>query len=381
MYEPALSHAICQVAQSGWYLNGEMLHTFEHEFARYVGCDYCVGVGNGLDALTLALMAMKWRERWTEEAEVVVPAMTFVATAQAVVRAGLRPVLADVDSHGVMTADTASRVLTPKTCALLPVHLYGHMAPMGELMALAQQHHLLVLEDAAQAHGASCCGKKAGHWGHMAAFSFYPGKNLGALGDAGAVCTSDEVLARRVRMLANYGAERKYHHEAMGLNSRMDEIQAAVLSVKLPHLDADNARRNDLARTYATAICHPDVTLPEASPEQLDVHHIYAIRCKHRDALQRHLAEHGVQTLIHYPFSLAEQPALSPWIPAGNPDTLWPEATRWAREELSLPISPVQGGRSGKPVCYLTKVPLRLFPYRNMHPLLQSITSKTAVQP
>lgn len=338
----AISDAVQRTLESGWYLNGQRLQDFESAFADYVGTTHCIGVGNGLDALTLSLMALKWKYGWEDEAEVIVPAMTFVATAQAVVRAGLRLALADVDSHGVVNADTVSAAITPRTRVLLPVHLYGKMAHMPELVQLARQHGLLIVEDAAQGHGASIGAKKAGAWGTMSAFSFYPGKNLGALGDAGAVCTNDETLARRVRMLANYGAERKYHHEALGMNSRMDEIQAAVLKVKLPRLDADNDHRRRLAAIYSSTITNPLVQLPHAEAgEDVMVHHIYPVRCKWRDALQQHLEHSGIQTLIHYPFTLAEQPALRPYLDTPDAPGRWPEATRWAREELSLPISPV----------------------------------------
>lgn len=337
----ALSDAVQSTLNSGWYLNGQRLQAFEKAFAKYVGTAYCIGVGNGLDALTLSLMALKWKHGWNDEAEVVVPAMTFVATAQAVVRAGLKLVLADVDRRGVVSTATVSEVITPRTRCILPVHLYGQMAPMHELVQLAEKHGLTLLEDAAQAHGATVGGVKAGAWGEMSAFSFYPGKNLGALGDAGAVCTNDEALARRVRMLANYGAERKYHHEALGMNSRMDEVQAAVLSVKLPRLDADNDRRRHIASIYDSTIVHPLVQLPHAGSGIDMVHHIYAVRCRQRDALQHHLEQAGIQTLIHYPFTLAEQPALMPHADLSHAHTRWPEATRWAREELSLPISPM----------------------------------------
>lgn len=337
----ALSDAVQSTLDSGWYLNGQRLQTFEKAFADYIGTTYCIGVGNGLDALTLSLMALKWKHGWDDEAEVIVPAMTFVATGQAVVRAGLKLKLADVDSHGVVNAATISKAITPHTRAILPVHLYGQMAPMRELVELAERYGLTVLEDAAQAHGAAAEGTKAGAWGEMSAFSFYPGKNLGALGDAGAVCTNDETLARRVRMLANYGAERKYHHESLGMNSRMDEIQAAVLGVKLSRLDADNGRRRHIASIYDSTISHPLVQLPHAGCGTDMVHHIYAIRCKRRDALQNHLEQAGIQTLIHYPFTLAEQPALAPHADLSHASSRWPEATRWAREELSLPISPV----------------------------------------
>ena len=331
-YEPALSAAIQRVVNSGWYLLGKEVERFEHDFAAYVGTSHCVGVANGLDALTLALMAMKDYFGWETEAQVIVPNMTIVATAEAVVRAGLVPVFAEVDDSALLTVEAVDAVYTPRVRAVIPVHLYGKMAPMPALKAWADAHQVQLLEDAAQAHGAACEGIKAGAWGIMAAFSFYPGKNLGALGDGGAVTVSNEALARRVRMLANYGAERKYHHTALGMNSRLDEIQAAVLNVKLPHLDADNRRRSEIAAIYASHISHPLVRLPYDGETETSVFHIYALRTAHREALQAHLAAAGIQTLIHYPFALTQQPAL-------------------AAEELSLPISPVMTDAEALEVC------------------------------
>lgn len=339
-FEPKLSQYIEAVAQRGWYLNGEELSTFEYDFSDFVGTTWCIGTGNGLDALTLSLMAMKHQQGWSAEAEVVVPAMTFVATAEAVIRAGLTPVLADVDENALLTAQTAERVLTPQTRVLLPVHLYGQLAPMNELLELAKAHHLMVLEDAAQAHGAKRYGRSAGNWGNMAAFSFYPGKNLGALGDAGAVTTNSEELAELVRTLANYGATHKYYHEMLGINSRMDELQAAALKLKLLRLDEDNARRRHIAAIYRQAISNPSVSLPPSSLDEDHVYHIFAVRCKQREALQQHLEAHRVSTLIHYPFTLAEQPALAPWCGQRTSQD-FPQATAWAREEISLPIWPL----------------------------------------
>lgn len=339
-YGNALADNLLCTVRSGWYLNGERLALFERDFARWTGTAHCIGVGNGLDALTLALMAMKAEQGWGDDAEVVVPAMTFVATAQAVARAGLVPVAADVDERALLTAQAAEQVLTSRTRVLLPVHLYGQMAPMDELSDLARQRGLMVLEDAAQAHGAALRGRKAGAWGHMAAFSFYPGKNLGALGDAGAVTTGSEALAQRVRMLANYGADRKYHHVALGMNSRMDEVQAAVLATKLPRLEADNEARRRVADFYASHLANPLVRKP-LPPVQREAHvyHIYAVRCDERDRLQQHLAQQGIQTLMHYPFMLPEQPALAPWMGTENASR-FPHAADWARCELSLPIHP-----------------------------------------
>ncbi len=339
-FEPQLSQHIEAVVKRGWYLNGKELSTFEHNFADYAGTTRCIGTGNGLDALTLSLMAMKHRQGWNAEAEVVVPAMTFIATAEAVIRAGLTPVLADVDENALLTAHAAEQVLTPRTRALLPVHLYGQLAPMDELLELAKTHHLMVLEDAAQAHGAKRHGRSAGNWGDMAAFSFYPGKNLGALGDAGAIATSNDELADLARTLANYGAKHKYYHDLLGINSRMDELQAAALALKLRRLDDDNAQRRHIAAIYRQAISNHAVSLPPSSLGEDHVYHIFALRCKKREALQQHLQESGISTLIHYPFTLAEQPALAPWCRAHSAQH-FPQATAWAREEISLPIWPL----------------------------------------
>ena len=349
-FEPALSEAALRVVRSGHYLLGPETAAFEKEFAAYIGVDHCVGVGNGLDALTLSLQAMSRLYEWPAGSEVIVPNMTFIATAEAVVRAGLVPVLADVDCHALLTVAEAEKVLTPLTRAVLPVHLYGRPAPVGDLARWAEAHHLVLLEDAAQAHGACCEGRKVGAWGKAAAFSFYPGKNLGALGDGGAVVTNDGELAEQVRMLANYGAKRKYYHEAPGSNSRLDELQAAMLRIKLRRLDADNAKRQRVARTFAEGIRSEQVVLPYEGDTSQSVFHIYPLRCSQRDALARHLAERGIQTLIHYPFMLSEQPALAPFLHCPKPEAT-PWAETWAREELSLPIHPLLSPEETDCIC------------------------------
>lgn len=343
-FQPALSEKIDQVVRSGRYLHGEETAAFEEEFARYVGTAHCVGVGNGLDALTLSLLAMKLMYGWSGEAEVIVPDMTFFATYEAVTRAGLRPVLADVDDRALLTAETAERVRSPRTKAVVPVHLYGHAAPMEELNAWAGSYGISVIEDTAQAHGATAGGRRAGSLGKMAAFSFYPGKNLGAMGDGGAVTTDDGELATLVRMLANYGAAEKYRHELPGVNSRLDELQAAVLRVKLPRLDEDNERRRRVAAVYARHISHPAVRVPYGGDTAGSVFHIYPLRCDRRDALAAHLRSQGVETLKHYPLAVSEQPAVDIPVPA-------PCSLRWARTELSLPVSPLLTEREAMRVC------------------------------
>lgn len=343
-FEPALSEAVLRVVRSGWYLRGAEVRAFENEFAHYLGAAHCVGVGNGLDALTLALLAMKRAFGWKEDAEVIVPDMTFFATAEAVVRAGLVPVFADVDADALLGVAEAEAVRTDKTCAVLPVHLYGHAAPMPELVVWAQTHGLQVLEDAAQAHGAMVGGRRVGTWGTMAAFSFYPGKNLGALGDGGAVVTESEELAACVRMLANYGAAEKYRHELPGMNSRLDEVQAAALRVKLPQLDADNEARRRVAATYAAHIRHPEVVVPYGGSVAGSVFHLYPLRCHRREALLRHLQASGIEVLQHYPLTLSGQPALRRAVST-------PRAQAWARQEVSLPISPVLSEAEALQVC------------------------------
>lgn len=338
-FEPQLSEAVQRVVAGGWYLHGTEVRAFETEFAAYIGSAHCVAVGNGLDALTLSLMALKSRHDWQDGDEVIVPDMTFIATAEAVVRAGLHPVLADVDEQAVLTPRQAAAALTSRTRAVLPVHLYGYPAPMPELMAWAEKHHLLVVEDVAQAHGAFVGGRHAGSWGQVAAFSFYPGKNLGALGDGGAVVTDDADLAHHIRVLANYGAERKYHHTHLGLNSRLDEVQAAVLRIKLRRLDADNERRRQVAALYAAHLNHPAVQLPYGGEHNSSVFHIYPLRCEVRDRLMAHLSRQGIETLIHYPLTLSSQLALQPLVSSHQLPT--PVARQWAEREISLPISPV----------------------------------------
>lgn len=336
-YEPMLSEAVARVVASGWYLNGAELARFEEEFAAFVGADFCVGVGNGLDALTLSLLALKHLRGWGDGDEVIVPAMTFVATAEAVVRAGLQPVLCDITPDFLMDPAATEQAVTPSTRAILPVHLYGKACDMQALRAVAERHGLALVEDAAQAHGAwESEGCRVGS-GEVVAFSFYPGKNLGALGDGGAVVTRNADLAHHIRALANYGAEQKYEHRFHGMNSRLDEVQAAALRVKLPQLDADNARRQALAAIYSREIKHPDVRIPYNGDTGSSVFHIYPVLCKHRAALQQYLSDHGVQTLVHYPHPIHHQKSFAALCPGS-----YPMAEQTAAECLSLPLSPVQ---------------------------------------
>ena len=332
-FEPALSASVREVVLSGRYLNGEAVRQFETRFASFLGARHCIGVGNGLDALTLILTAMKHIEGWDSETEVIVPAFTFIATAEAVVRAGLKLRFCDI-TETTYTLDPASvrQQLTQHTRAILPVHLYGHACDVSSLKNMG----LKVIEDAAQSHGAVVGGQKVGTLGDAAGFSFYPGKNLGALGDGGAVVTNDDNLANLIRTLANYGAKEKYYHEVMGVNSRLDEIQAAVLSLKLERLEQDNEHRRRIAEIYNQEIRNPKVKMPYKGEVKDSVFHIYPILCQERERLQDHLRQLGVGTLIHYPLPLHQQKVFSVY-----KDLHLPIAERIAKEELSLPISPV----------------------------------------
>lgn len=329
--------ALQRVLASGWFVQGEELAAFEMEFSEYCGVPYCVGVGNGLDALTLILRGYVEMGRLSPGDEVIVPANSFIATALAVSQAGLVPLLVDPHPETCNLDPQAARAaLTPRTRALLPVHLYGRLADMAALRELADAHDLLLIEDAAQAHGATCAGRHAGSFGDAAGFSFFPGKNLGALGDAGAVLTADAELAACVRKLRSYGSSRKYHHEIQGVNSRLDELQAAFLRIKLRALSADVAARDSLARQYCAGICNPQIRLP-ALPADDETHawHLFIVRTEARDALQDHLRLAGIETLIHYPLPIHRQPA---YASQAWPDLL--QADAQAASVLSLPLYP-----------------------------------------
>jgi len=341
-YRQELIEACTRVIDSGWYISGNELSHFENEFSEYCGSKYCIGVANGLDALTLTLRAWKELGRLKEGDEVIVPANTYIASILAITENRLKPVLVEPDAatYNLCPRQTAAAI-TANTKAIVAVHLYGQLSPMHEIMALAKQHDLLVLEDAAQAHGASIGGRKAGNWGHAAGFSFYPGKNLGALGDAGAVTTDDHELAQTIRALGNYGSHKKYENLYQGVNSRLDEIQAAMLRVKVRHLDEETARRKAIALAYSQGIENPAMQQPISAASTLvslepHVFHLYVIRTEQRLALQEHLNAAGVQTLIHYPIPPHQQQAYKTWDNQSYPLT---EAIH--QQVLTLPISPV----------------------------------------
>jgi dTDP-4-amino-4,6-dideoxygalactose transaminase len=333
--EASVLDAIERVVRSGWYIRGRETAEFEHEFAAYVGAKHAVGVGNGLDAIALALQALGIGPG----DEVIVPSNTYIATWIAVTHTGARPVAVE-PIVGQWNLDPAhvEEAITPRTRALIPVHLFGQPADLAELLAVARKHDLVVVEDAAQAHGARYQDRSIGAHGHAVAWSFYPGKNLGALGDGGAVTTDDPDVAARVRCLGNYGSSQKYVNEFLGANSRLDEIQSAVLRVKLEHLEGWNARRQAVAKRYADELADiPGLRLPGVAPGREHVWHLYVVDHDSRDELQEHLAANGIETLVHYPIP----PHLSgAFAPLGLTEGTFPIAEQAARTHLSLPIGP-----------------------------------------
>jgi dTDP-4-amino-4,6-dideoxygalactose transaminase len=331
---PALDAAVARVLSSGRYIGGAEVTGFEQAFARFCGVAHCIGVSNGLDALRLALMAMDVGPG----DEVIVPAHTFVATWLAVSQTGATLVPIDPgEGHFNIDADGIAAALSPRTRAVIPVHLYGIPCDMAPIMDLARDHGFWVLEDAAQAHGALYRDARIGGHGHAAAWSFYPGKNLGAFGDAGAVTTQDATLAARMRRIGNYGAEEKYKHLEQGLNARLDPLQAALLRVKLDHLEAWNAQRAAIAARYSAALSDTALTLPQTPPWAQSSWHLYVVRSAERDALAHHLAQDGIETIQHYPIPCHAQAAY-----AAQSWPALPRAEALAREVLSLPIGPHQ---------------------------------------
>lgn len=331
----AMDAAYGRVMDSGWMILGPELAAFEAEFAAYCGAGQAVGVGNGLDALVLALRAAGVGAG----DEVIVPAHTFTATWLAVEAVGARPVPVEVDPDlYVLTAPAVAAAITPGTRAVIPVSLYGHPVDLDPILELAGRHGLFVLEDAAQSHGARLRGRRTGAAAHATAFSFYPTKNLGALGDGGAVTTSDAGLAERLRMLRNYGSAQKYVHEIAGVNSRLDELQAAFLRVRLAGLDAANAARRERAARYRSQLAGVNgLTLPAEAEGAEPVYHLFVVRSAERDALQARLKAAGIETLIHYPVACHRQPAFAH---LGLGEGALPGAERLAREVLSLPMWP-----------------------------------------
>ena len=327
-----LRAAFDRVFASSWYIEGKEDEAFEKAFAEYCGTKYCIGVGNGLDALVMILKAMEIGEG----DEVIVPSNTYIATALAVTYAGATPVFVEPDIR-TFNIDPAKieAAITAKTKAIMPVHLYGQPCDMDPVMAIAKKYSLKVIEDCAQAHGAAYKGQKISTFGDAAGFSFYPGKNLGALGDAGAVVTSDEALAQKVRALGNYGSDYKYHHIYKGNNSRLDELQAAFLSAKLPILDRMNAERRRIAGRYLSEINNPKITLPYVPDYAEPVWHIFGIRCDERERLEEHLKKAEIMTNKHYPIPMHLQECYKD---LGFNEGDYPIAEEISRTELSIPM-------------------------------------------
>lgn len=331
--------AMARVIDSGWFLQGDETKQFEHDYARYIGTQHCVAVANGLDALYLILRAYKEMGVMADGDEIIVPANTYIATILAITRNNLKPVLVEPTWHHLeLDTDRVEQAITPRTRGIMTVHLYGRLACNEQLLDICHRHHLKLMEDNAQAQGCTFNGKHTGSLGDAAAHSFYPGKNIGAMGDAGAVTTDNAELAATIRALANYGSERKYVFKYAGINSRMSEMDAAMLRIKLKYLDHDNARRQQLADFYYGHISNPLITLPERLPDAHNVYHQFPIFCKERNQLQTFLAQQGVQTLIHYPIPPHKQQC---YYEAWGHELSLPVTERIHAEELSIPMSPV----------------------------------------
>lgn len=324
---------IKDILDRGWYLQGEENEKFCQNFASYCGSKYALGVGNGLDALRLIIKAYGFGKG----DEIIVPANTYIATILAITDNDCTPILVepDINTYNI-NPDLIEAAITPRTKAIMVVHLYGQAVEMEKIWKIARKHDLKVFEDSAQAHGAKYQGRMTGNLSDAAAFSFYPGKNLGCLGDGGAITTNDEGIYQKVKALANYGSDRKYHHIYKGLNSRLDEIQAAILDIKLPYLDADNKRRREISTYYRNNINNPLIVLPKTYDEEAHVWHVFAVRTKERDRFQEYLRSKGVQTIIHYPTPPHKQEAYKEWNNRSYPIT-----EQIHKEIISLPISPV----------------------------------------
>lgn len=325
-----------KILDKGHYLQGEQNELFCEHFAQFCGTKFAIGVANGLDALNLIIRA----HGYGAGDEIIVPANTYIATILAISENGCTPVLVepDINTYNI-NPDKIEAAITPGTKAIMVVHLYGQAVQMQKVWEIAKKHGLKVFEDCAQAHGALYQGKRVGNLSDAGAFSFYPGKNLGCMGDGGAVVTNDENVYKKVKALANYGSDRKYHHIYKGTNSRLDELQAAVLDVKLPHLDADNARRREIASYYRKNITNPLIILPQTYDEEAAVWHVFVVRTRERDRFQQYLADKGVQTIIHYPTPPHKQEAYAEWN-----DRSYPISEEIHRTIISLPISPVMTG-------------------------------------
>ena len=334
-FEAAFQEKMKQFLDGGWYILGNEVKQFETDFATYCGTKHCIGVGNGLDALVLIFKAYIHLGKLQKGDEVIVPANTYIASILAVLQADLVPVLVEprLETYNINPAEIEAKI-TSKTKAILPVHLYGQLCEMKTINEIAQKHNLLVIEDAAQAHGSQFSeNERAGNLSNAAAFSFYPGKNLGALGDAGAITTNDDALADILFSMRNYGSKVKYENEIIGVNSRLDELQAAFLNIKLGHLDAENVSRRTIAKRYLSEIKNDKIVLPNWDLTQNHVFHLFVIRTSNRLGLQNYLKENGIETMIHYPIPPHRQKALSNWNQLSFPIT-----EKIHDEVLSIPL-------------------------------------------
>jgi dTDP-4-amino-4,6-dideoxygalactose transaminase len=337
-YQSEFVEAFERVLNSGWFIMGKEVESFESEFSRYCGTSYCIGVANGLDALILILEGYKELGFMKDGDEVIVPSNTYIASILAISKAGLIPVLCEpnIDTY-LLDASLIEPLISPRTRAILPVHLYGQLCDMNAINSIAKKHGLKVIEDSAQSHGAVYLdGKMSGNLGDASGFSFYPGKNLGALGDAGAITTNDEELAIVLRALRNYGSQKKYHNLYKGINSRLDEIQAALLSIKLRHLNDETRRRRESCDYYLENIVNPKIVLPHVTNEQSHVFHVFAVRVADRGHFQQYLSDKGIETNIHYPIPPHKQPAYKDICTSD-----FPISELIHREIISLPMSPI----------------------------------------
>lgn len=341
--------AVNRVIDSGWFLQGNENKQFEADYARYIGTEHCIAVANGLDALYLLMRGYKEMGMMHDGDEIIVPANTYIATIIAITRNNLVPVLVEPTwEHLEIDIDQIERHITPKTRGIMIVHLYGRIAYNEILGEICKKHCLKLMEDCAQSHGCVWKGVKTGALGDAAAHSFYPGKNLGAFGDAGAVTTNDEELASIIRALANYGSQKKYVFKYVGMNSRMSEIDAAVLDVKLRFLDEENKKRQELAAYYYEHITNPQITLPIHIPDENNVYHQFPIFCEYRNELQGYLTANGIQTLIHYPIPPHKQECYKEWNERSYPIT-----EKIHAQEVSIPMNPIVSAAEAEEVVYI----------------------------
>lgn len=340
-HKDALINATKNVLDSGWFIRGKEVEYFEDSFAKYCSVDHCIGVANGLDALTLIFRAFKILGKLNDGDEVIVPANTYIASVLSITENNLKPVFVEPEEiHYNICPEKVSESISSRTRAVLCVHLYGQICDMPSLKTICEEKDLILVEDCAQAHGACIDNKKTGSWGHASGFSFYPGKVLGALGDAGAVTTNDKELATLIRTISNYGSEKKYFNEFKGINSRLDELQAAFLRVKLESLDHEIEARRLVARRYLKEISNKKIQLPVWNSTEENVFHLFPIRTKNRDGLQDFLKTNGVETLIHYPLSPYLQSAYKEYN-----DLVFEFSEALQEELLSIPISPVMSDK------------------------------------